>query len=280
MGTVLSLSPRERRSSYGTTTTNLNSLNGGEYTLNNLNYEMLKTAVRSRDIVNVNKMVGHTIVPGSNLNNINEYNNENILLEKNCLEKSIKKHSALINALSWKRFSSATNKKKNEQKNKNVSVFRQPLADYNPVVDKNKNVKHSTTFAAYYPALSKTANAKSIGLDVLRSGENLDKNVINNNVNLNRNRVNYCQEKVVSKTGTVLRTPAKPETAQIYVPKKTVIQASTSELLKCLGIYLQRRCYRIQNFQPGDAVMWLRTVDRSLLIQGWQVSRDFDFRIN
>lgn len=270
MGTVLSLSPRERRSNYGTTNANLNSLGGGEYTLNNLNYEMLKTAVRSRDLVNVNKMVGHAMVPGSTLNNINEQynNNENILLEKNSLEKSIKKHSALINALSWKRFSSATNKKKIEQKNKNVPVFRQPLGDYNPTVDKNKNLKQ-TAFSAYYPALSKTTNSKAtMGLDVLRSGENVDKN----NVNLNRSRLNYCQEKVVSKTSTVLRTPAKPETTQIYVPKKTVIQASTSELLKCLGIYLHRRCYRIKNFQPGDAVLWLRTVDRSLLIQGWQVS--------
>ncbi|ROT82153.1 putative cyclin-dependent kinase 5 activator 1-like [Penaeus vannamei] len=53
--------------------------------------------------------------------------------------------------------------------------------------------------------------------------------------------------------------------------KKTVIQASTSELLKCLGLYLHRTCSRLRDFQAGDAVMWLRTVDRSLLLQGWQV---------
>ncbi|GAB6022840.1 Cyclin-dependent kinase 5 regulatory subunit [Chamberlinius hualienensis] len=52
--------------------------------------------------------------------------------------------------------------------------------------------------------------------------------------------------------------------------KKAVIQASTSELLKCLGEYLAKRCRNLKDFQPGDAVMWLRTVDRALLLQGWQ----------
>ena len=55
-------------------------------------------------------------------------------------------------------------------------------------------------------------------------------------------------------------------------PRKTVIQASTSELLKCLGLFLHTKCTRLRDFQAGDAVMWLRTVDRSLLLQGWQVS--------
>lgn len=277
MGTVLSLSPRERRPSYGAATTTINPISTGEYTLNNLNYEILKT-VRSRDIVSVNKVVSNTITPSSNIN-MNEFNNENILSEKQNLEKSMKKHSALINALNWKRFSSS-NKKKIDQKNKNLSVFRQPLGDYNPMaIDKNKNIKQ-TTFSSYYPTLSKSAKEQSITntirLDVLRGNENIDKNIINNNVNLNHNRnhinVNYHQDKLLPKN-TVLRTPVKPETAQIYVPKKTVIQASTSELLKCLGIYLQRKCYKLKNFQAGDAVMWLRTVDRSLLIQGWQVRK-------
>ena len=49
------------------------------------------------------------------------------------------------------------------------------------------------------------------------------------------------------------------------------LQASTSELLKCLGIFLRDRCCRLRDFQAGDAVMWLRAVDRSLLLQGWQV---------
>lgn len=52
--------------------------------------------------------------------------------------------------------------------------------------------------------------------------------------------------------------------------KTTVIQASTSELLKCFGEFLFRRCHRLRNFGPGDAISWLRAVDRALLMQGWQ----------
>uniref|UniRef100_A0A1B0DDK8 Cyclin-dependent kinase 5 activator n=1 Tax=Phlebotomus papatasi TaxID=29031 RepID=A0A1B0DDK8_PHLPP len=47
-------------------------------------------------------------------------------------------------------------------------------------------------------------------------------------------------------------------------------EASTSELLKCLGMFLHDRCRKLRDFQAGDAVMWLRAVDRSLLLQGWQ----------
>ncbi|ELU04504.1 hypothetical protein CAPTEDRAFT_75599, partial [Capitella teleta] len=52
--------------------------------------------------------------------------------------------------------------------------------------------------------------------------------------------------------------------------RKTVIQASTSELLKCLGEYLCHRCWRLNHLEAADTIMWLRTVDRSLLLQGWQ----------
>ncbi len=56
------------------------------------------------------------------------------------------------------------------------------------------------------------------------------------------------------------------------IGRRTVIQASTSELLKCLGVFLRRKCKKLKDFQPSDAILWLRTVDRSLLLQGWQVS--------
>ncbi|CAG2176677.1 unnamed protein product, partial [Oppiella nova] len=46
--------------------------------------------------------------------------------------------------------------------------------------------------------------------------------------------------------------------------------ASTSELLRCLGDFLANKCHKLKNFQSGDAVIWLRAVDRSLLLQGWQ----------
>uniref|UniRef100_H2YUY8 Cyclin-dependent kinase 5 activator n=1 Tax=Ciona savignyi TaxID=51511 RepID=H2YUY8_CIOSA len=53
-------------------------------------------------------------------------------------------------------------------------------------------------------------------------------------------------------------------------PRKVVIQASTPELLRCLGEFICRRCHRVPNMEPSDVVAWLRGVDRSLLLQGWQ----------
>ncbi|XP_009643880.1 cyclin-dependent kinase 5 activator 1 [Egretta garzetta] len=34
--------------------------------------------------------------------------------------------------------------------------------------------------------------------------------------------------------------------------------------------FLCRRCYRLKHLSPTDPVLWLRSVDRSLLLQGWQ----------
>lgn len=52
--------------------------------------------------------------------------------------------------------------------------------------------------------------------------------------------------------------------------QRIVLQASTSELMKCLSDFLQIKCSKLKNFQPSHAVNWLRNVDRTLLVQGWQ----------
>ncbi|XP_068606294.1 cyclin-dependent kinase 5 activator 1-like [Brachionichthys hirsutus] len=53
-------------------------------------------------------------------------------------------------------------------------------------------------------------------------------------------------------------------------PKRVIVQASTSELMRSLGEFLCRRCSRLKRLSPTDPVLWLRSVDRSLLLQGWQ----------
>lgn len=233
MGTVLSFSPRERRPVYTTTA----SVPPAD-TLNNYSYEQLNNAK--------NRQTMGSLVNSNNINN----ENARIISEKNALEKNFKKHSLFINALSWKRFSTTNNnKKKLDNKNKNLTTYRPPLVDnINPiVVDKNKNIQN---ISCYYPPVNSIPTSAS--LDLVRA----------NNTNNNSN----VSEKLAPKAQLL------PATTQHLVPKKTVIQASTSELLKCLGIYLHSKCYRLKDFQAGDAVMWLRTVDRSLLLQGWQVS--------
>uniref|UniRef100_A0A673Y8P0 Cyclin-dependent kinase 5 activator 1 n=2 Tax=Salmo trutta TaxID=8032 RepID=A0A673Y8P0_SALTR len=53
------------------------------------------------------------------------------------------------------------------------------------------------------------------------------------------------------------------------MPKRVMVQASTGELLHCLGEYLCRQCYRLQNLSPNDPGLWLQSVDRFLLNHGW-----------
>lgn len=253
MGTVLSFSPRERRPVY-TTSSN------GDFTLNNFSYEQLNN-VKNRE----NKSNSNLSNSNSNhnlQNNINNNDNARIISEKNALEKNLKKHSLFINALSWKRFSTTNNnKKKLDNKNKNVTVFRQPLVDnINPVVDKNKNIQQSKQ-GLYY---SNSKGTSALALDIVRV----------NNANNNTNHHVNC-DKLSNKQALLSQNSvsSQNQVVPVSVPKKTVIQASTSELLKCLGLYLHAKCYRLRDFQAGDAVMWLRTVDRSLLLQGWQVRK-------
>ncbi|XP_072392897.1 cyclin-dependent kinase 5 activator 1 [Diabrotica undecimpunctata] len=250
MGTVLSFSPRERRPVYTTSST-------GDFTLNNFSYEQLNN-VKNRDSksnCSVTNSNNHNLC-----NNINNNENARIISEKNALEKNLRKHSLFINALSWKRFSTTNNNKKklDNNKNKNITVFRQPLVDnIHPVIDKNKNI-HQNKHSSYY-SNSKTSSA--LALDIVRV----------NNANNNTNNHLHC-DKVVNKQVILSQSSinSQNQVVPVAAPKKTVIQASTSELLKCLGMFLHAKCYKLRDFQAGDAVMWLRTVDRSLLLQGWQ----------
>lgn len=254
MGTVLSFSPRERRPVYTTTST-------GDFALNNFSYEQLNNAK------NKNGNLSNSTSNHSLQNNINRNDNARIISEKNALEKNLKKHSLFINALSWKRFSTANNnKKKLDNKNKNVTLYRQPLVDnIHPVVDKNKNIQQQN----YYSSAKGTA----LALDIVRVNNNA-----NNNANNHVNHDKLSNKQTLSGQNSI---GSQNQVVPVAVPKKTVIQASTSELLKCLGMYLHAKCYRLRDFQAGDAVMWLRTVDRSLLLQGWQVKHNhFNLKIS
>ncbi|CAH1789186.1 unnamed protein product [Owenia fusiformis] len=152
-------------------------------------------------------------------------------------EKSFRKHSIFISGLSWKKFN-VTNKKKD---NKNfVKLTNRPLSklDNNLNDIENNNNKNAHKSVSCYNLKSSTSD------DYLRN---------NNTIVLKK--VDRFSQHIPD------RTPS---------PRKTVIQASTSELLKCLGAFLCQRCFRLKQFEAGDAVMWLRAVDRSLLLQGWQ----------
>lgn len=67
-----------------------------------------------------------------------------------------------------------------------------------------------------------------------------------------------------------LNSTVKPVNNGTGGERRAFIQASTTELLRCLGEFLSRRSPELKAFEPADLVVWLRAVDRQLLLQGWQ----------
>ncbi len=230
MGTVLSFSPKPRKPLYE------------DINLNNFNYEILNNAKNHHH--NATKLLQ------------NQTTNNNPPKDK---EKSLKKHSIFISALSWKRFNVSSKNKTKEKSEKNLIKWTNRLPGR---IDNNlsSDVENNNVKAPFVQKSISCYNLKSTHPHPVQAPN--DNNVLKNNNN----------NVVVARRG-VLPSGDRVRPASMVVipsPKKTVIQASTSELLKCLGEFLCHRCRRLKQFEPGDAVMWLRTVDRSLLLQGWQ----------
>ncbi|CAG2227382.1 cyclin-dependent kinase 5 activator 1-like [Mytilus galloprovincialis] len=165
--------------------------------------------------------------------NLNNYQYEllnNTKNSSNPRDKSYRKHSIFLGGLSWKKFSVSNGKKKD----KNFQRFSNATIVPGKI-DNNFNI------------------------------ENVD---INKNIPKSISSYNIKSEKLDEKKNVEKKSVKKIDKATS--PKRTVIQASTSELLKCLGEFLRKKCKRLRNFESHSAIVWLRTVDRSLLLQGWQ----------
>ncbi|XP_005185460.1 cyclin-dependent kinase 5 activator 1 isoform X1 [Musca domestica] len=215
------------------------------------------------------------------INNELDIHNENsiILTEKSTLEKNLKKHSLFMNALSWKKISSHSKKKiENKSKCSNFppSNCKSQFNEQNlsSVGDKNKNARHRFIYMEEHQAFNPEVSQETC-LRYLSSNKDKLKNTLDIvKVNNTNNVSNY--NKLVQKQPLAISLPTQLQSSALQTkinnngPRKTVIQASTSELLKCLGVFLHYRCKKLRNFEAGDAVMWLRAVDRSLLLQGWQ----------
>ncbi|XP_041073474.1 cyclin-dependent kinase 5 activator 1-like [Carcharodon carcharias] len=153
---------------------------------------------------------------------------------KNSKEKNLKRHS-IISVLPWKRIVAVSTKKKNSKK-VNPNNYQNNVTHLN-----NENLKKSLSCANLSTFAQPQAPAQR--LNQLPSSK--------------------------SSVSSVKKTPHN-STVSPSSPKRVIVQASTSELLKCLGEFLCRRCYRLKHLSPTDPVLWLRSVDRSLLLQGWQ----------
>ncbi|XP_043921949.1 cyclin-dependent kinase 5 activator 1-like [Protopterus annectens] len=142
-------------------------------------------------------------------------------------DKTIKRHSMFIPALTWKRLVASTKKKSSKKSNPNNNSSKD-VAHLN-----HENVKKSLSCA------------NLSGYD-------------------NQTLAPVSSKKQITSIKKVSNLGGGSS------PKRVIVQASTSELLKCLGEFLCRRCYRLKHLSPTDPILWLRSVDRSLLLQGWQ----------
>ncbi|KAK2167810.1 hypothetical protein NP493_1254g00020 [Ridgeia piscesae] len=243
MGTVLSFSPRVHKPLYD------------DVNLNNFSYELLNN-VRNQ----------HPDYQGDDNRRTNSGSGG-----------SSKKHSLFISTLSWKRLTASSSAKK---KDKNLTRFGADSTKLPDRIDNNlSDIENNNSsrngsnggrlfpksFSCYsikarsiVPAPAPLANNRLSGDDntVLRSNRSVFRR-------LDRN--DKCRSAILFTSDKAASVPAHCGPAQ-----RTVIQASTSELLRCLGEFLCRRCRRLRHLQANDAVMWLRTVDRALLQQGWQ----------
>ncbi|VDN52536.1 unnamed protein product [Dracunculus medinensis] len=120
------------------------------------------------------------------------------------------------------------------------------------------------------PIKQKQPLVNSAAINICNNNSNI------NNVNLKTKFSNNSKKETIKSNGFVEKALIFKENSEgfgcnggICGKRKTVIQASTSELLRGLGLYLSKRCH-IHQFEPAHLVMWLRTVDRALLLQGWQ----------
>ncbi|CAG2172435.1 unnamed protein product, partial [Oppiella nova] len=292
MGTVLSISPRDRKIvMYNDSTIeanngfNLNAFNYSDH-MNHIknkgkNNTFANNMENNKNLFNHNH--SHNIVTNNNNNNNNQSHG------------GLKKSLGFINALHLgKHFNINREKKKLEknkilQQNMNNNLNRQPLENANNLNDNNnKNIQKS--LSCYNLKSGMTTNnieiVKNVNKDICPPNPYpvagkpvapplppkptilLSRNAIRPSCNVfNAGLTNHIKNGItLTNNISTLSSQISPTSNQ----RKTVIQASTSELLRCLGDFLANKCHKLKNFQSGDAVIWLRAVDRSLLLQGWQ----------
>ncbi|KAG9349252.1 hypothetical protein JZ751_027695 [Albula glossodonta] len=170
-------------------------------------------------------------------------------------DKTLKRHSVLISALTWKRLVAASAKKKSTKK-----VNPNPP----PSQAKNNQVEHLNN-----ENLKKTQQSNSD-----RKGSNRDHKPGPLAVpvpTVPEKNLHHDQTQSLSQNAKqIVSVKKQPSNRSLLSPRRVIVQASTGELLRCLGEFMCRRCFKLKELTPSEVILWFRNVDRSLLIQGWQ----------
>lgn len=198
------------------------------------------------------------------------------LNEKEC-QQTTKKKSVFFGGFTWKKLAETTRKNKN---NKNSKVKPSSSGDDVHRQEISKGAKNDSKKQTIF-YINENLNQRSDQISKCYP-ENIgkyleaDKNDIKTaqiDQKLARHHNNHHDETKLKSYKSELapvNTTTTSNTTNSGKPRKIVIQASTSELLRCLGEFVCRRCKFVDDLKPNDVVAWLRGVDRNLIAQGWQ----------
>ncbi|XP_010901234.2 cyclin-dependent kinase 5 activator 2b [Esox lucius] len=152
---------------------------------------------------------------------------------------SVKKPSMLVSALTFKRMVCDSTKNKNDKK-------------VNPVVAQVSNKHNDQLNTENNPKSQPPIRDNPVPVPTVPSQSLLP-----------------TQPQIPSENVKLLPVQKQPSQGSILSPRRVIIQASTGELLRCLGEFMCRRCYKVK-ITCSEVILWFRNVDRTLLLQGWQ----------
>lgn len=166
-------------------------------------------------------------------------------------DKSLKKHSVLESALSFKRLVTSSSRRKTAKKVNPDSNLLQCNGDQVEQLN-NENLKktqHLSPVNGSNPIQSRSVPSPTIPTQNPPPTQSLTPS--------------HSGKKLIA----VQKQPSK---LSLVSPRRVIVQASTGELLSCLGEFFCRRCYKLKELNASEIVVWFRNVDRTLLLQGWQ----------
>ncbi|XP_034430520.1 cyclin-dependent kinase 5 activator 2b [Hippoglossus hippoglossus] len=156
-------------------------------------------------------------------------------------DKSIKRHSMFV-SLSWKKLVSNSAKKSAKKVTPNPVATRE--IPRNQVAQLNsENIRKTHQNEERKPKAPIPVPVPTVP-------------TLNNDAATQNGRLSSVQKQTSS--------------LSLVSPRRIVIQASTGELLRCLGDFMCRRCYKLKELNSGEVILWFRNIDRTLLLQGWQ----------
>lgn len=156
-------------------------------------------------------------------------------------DKSLKRPSMFV-SLSWKKLVSNSAKKTAKKVNPNPPPPRE-LPSNQVAQLNNENTRKNEERKPKAPIPVPVPTVPTVSLQ--------------NNENITQN----------GRLGSVKKQSSR---LSLVSPRRIVIQASTGELLRCLGDFMCRRCNKVKDLNSGEVVLWFRNIDRTLLLQGWQ----------